>query len=115
MLAVPLSSQAAQQCLVLGDSLSKEYEVEFPVLYPEQRKAWEARNWTEILHEWRQNWFDEGSFSVYYDVRIVGHKHNWAFPGATTQELRNALSSTSWQNKLWQAHAASSRSFEKAR
>jgi lysophospholipase L1-like esterase len=106
-LSISFSLQAAQQCLVLGDSLTKEYEVEFPVLYPERTDAWKARNWIEILHEWRRSWFDQGSFSAYYDVRIVGHKHNWAFPGATTQELRDALSSTAWQNKLWQAELKS--------
>ncbi len=101
------TAQAAQQCLVLGDSLTKEYEVEFPILYPENRDAWEARNWIEILHEWRQSWFDLGSYSAYYDVRIIGHKHNWAFPGATTQELRDTLNSSAWQHKLWQAELKS--------
>jgi lysophospholipase L1-like esterase len=94
---------AAEQCLVLGDSLSKEYEVEFPVLYPRNRAAWDARNWSEILHEQRSQWFDTGKFSAYADYRIIGHKHNWAFPGATTQEIRSALSSTSFQNTRWQS------------
>lgn len=95
-------SQAAQQCLVLGDSLTKEYEVEFPILYPSNRAAWDTRNWIEVLHERRNSWFDLGSFSGYTDVRIVGHKHNWAFPGATTTEIRSYLRSTAWQHKLWQ-------------
>jgi hypothetical protein len=73
-----IPAQAAQQCLVIGDSLTKEYEVEFPVLYPQNRDAWDSRNWIEILHEERNAWFDQGSFSAYYDVRITGHKHNWA-------------------------------------
>jgi lysophospholipase L1-like esterase len=93
---------AAEQCLVIGDSLSKEYEVEFPVLFPQQRASWDTRNWLEILDQRRNAFFDTGSWSAYTDYRIVGHKHNWAFPGATTQEIRNALSSSSWFNKLWQ-------------
>ena len=94
---------ADQQCLVLGDSLTKEYEVTFPVLYPSNRDAWDTRNWIEILHEERNGWFDQGRFTAYPDVRIVGHKHNWAFPGATTAEIRNYLRSSSWQHKLWQS------------
>jgi hypothetical protein len=101
------SARAVQQCLVIGDSLTKEYEVEFPVLYPDNRDAWDARNWIEILHERRQSWFDLGHFSGYPDVRIVGHKHNWAFPGATTQEIRDRLLSTSWFDKYWQSELRS--------
>lgn len=97
------SVQAAQQCLVLGDSLTKEYEVEFPILFPQNNDSWDTRNWIELLHERRQSWFDLGSFSAYYDVRIIGHKHNWAFPGATTQEIRDRLLSTNWFDKQWQS------------
>lgn len=96
------SAQAAQQCLVLGDSLTKEYEVEFPILFPQNKDSWDTRNWVELLHERRQSWFDLGTFSAYYDVRIIGHKHNWAFPGATTQEIRDRLLSTNWFDKQWQ-------------
>lgn len=103
LLTVAGQASAAQQCLVIGDSLTKEYEVEFPILYPQNRDAWDSRNWIETLHEVRHDWFDLGSFSAYYDVRIVGHKYNWAFPGATTAELRSALSSSSFYNKLWQS------------
>jgi len=97
---VPL--QAAQQCLVIGDSLTKEYEVEFPILYPSNRDAWDTRNWIEVLHERRKSWFDLGSFSYFADYRIVGHKHNWAFPGATTTEIRGELRSSAWLDKYWQ-------------
>ncbi len=101
------SAQAVQQCLVIGDSLTKEYEVEFPVLYPDNKDAWDARNWIEILHEWRHETFDQGSFQPYSDVRIVGHKYNWAFPGATTQDIRDKLSSSSVFNKYWQSELKS--------
>ena len=102
LVTVAGQAQAVQQCLVIGDSLTKEYEVEFPILYPENQDAWDARNWIETLHDIRHDWFDLGSFSAYYDVRITGHKYNWAFPGATTAELRSALSSTNFFNKQWQ-------------
>lgn len=89
----------AAQCLVLGDSLSKEYEVEFPALFPTNPASWAARNWIEILHERRNAWFDLGRFSGYVDPRITGHEHNWAFPGATTRNIRDQLSD--WRNIWW--------------
>jgi hypothetical protein len=107
LLASVIPLHSAQQCLVIGDSLTKEYEVEFPILYPSNRDAWDTRNWIEVLHERRNAWFDLGSFSVFPDYRIVGHKHNWAFPGATTTEIRKELRSTSWQDKFWQSELRS--------
>ena len=94
--------RAAQQCLVVGDSLSKEYEVEFPALFPDNPDAWDSRNWIEILHQRRNAWFDLGNFSTYADPRITGHEHNWAFPGAQTGEIRSRLSSTNPLDYFWQ-------------
>ncbi|HCN30201.1 MAG TPA: hypothetical protein DIT64_15965 [Verrucomicrobiales bacterium] len=92
LLSAALCQRAlAAECLVVGDSLTKEYEVEFPALYPANPASWSARNWAEILHERRNNWFDLGRFSAYADPRLTGHEHNWAFPGATTQEIRGQL------------------------
>ncbi len=98
---------AAQQLLVIGDSLSKEYEIEFPILFPSHREAWDSRNWAEILHQERNPWFDLGKFSVWPDVRIAGHRHNWAFPGAKAAEIRARLASKSWYDKIWQAELRS--------
>lgn len=89
----------AAQCLVIGDSLTKEYEVEFPLLFPQNPASWDSRNWIEILHERRNAWFDLGEFDGYPDPRLTGHEHNWAFPGATTAEIKNQLSSL--QNFWW--------------
>lgn len=94
LLAVCLMSAPlvqAEQCLVIGDSLSKEYETEFKGLYPNNPASWQARNWTEILHQHRTDWFDTGTWSAYWDVRATGHRYNWALPGATTTEIRNVL------------------------
>lgn len=87
------ASLHAEQCLILGDSLSKEYEVEFPALYPRNPAAWDSRNWAEILHERRGAWFDLGRWNGFADPRLIGHEHNWAFPGATTTQIRAQLSS----------------------
>ena len=105
LLAVGLiasSAQAGQHCLVIGDSLSKEYEVEFPAMYPNNPNAWKARNWIEILAEQRNSWFDIGHFSTYADTRLLGHKYDWAFPGAKTTEIRDRLYSKSWYDAIWQ-------------
>ena len=97
LLSLPLG--AAQQCLVIGDSLTKEYEVEFPALYPANPASWSARNWAEILHEHRRTWFDLARFTGYADPRLTGHEHNWAFPGATTTEIKSQLSN--FANYYW--------------
>jgi hypothetical protein len=82
---------------VLGDSLTKEYEATFVGLYPNNPAAWQARNWIEILHQHRTDWFDTGTWSVYSAPRLTGHRFNWAFPGATTSEIRTLL--TNFINK----------------
>jgi lysophospholipase L1-like esterase len=89
----------AEQCLVIGDSLTKEYEVEFPGLFPTNPPAWQARNWIEILHQHRTDWFDTGEFKVWADIRATGHAHNWAVPGATTSELKSLF--TNFFNQWW--------------
>ena len=94
----------AEQCLVLGDSLTKEYEAEFPGLFPTNPAAWQARNWIEILHQHRTDWFDTGVFDLWRDIRATGHAHNWAVPGATTGELKshltNPVNQILWVNSL---------------
>lgn len=98
-LAVGAPLAQAEQCLVIGDSLTKEYEAEFPGLYPNNPAAWQARNWVEILHQHRTDWFDLGTWSTYNDPRLTGHKYNWAFPGATTSEIRTQFNA--FYNKYW--------------
>ncbi|MDZ4288561.1 MAG: SGNH/GDSL hydrolase family protein [Prosthecobacter sp.] len=93
----------AEQCLVIGDSLTKEYEVEFPALFPDNPESWDSRNWIEILHQRRTGWFDTGLFSQNNDVRLVGHEYNWAFPGATSTEIKSQISNPFnfwWTDKL---------------
>lgn len=89
----------AEQCLVIGDSLSKEYEIEFPALFPRNPESWDSRNWAEILHQHRTTWFDLGKWGGFADPRLIGHEHNWAFPGATTSQIRSQLGN--WRNFWW--------------
>lgn len=89
----------ADQCLVIGDSLTKEYEIEFPILFPRNPEAWDSRNWAEILHQHRNGRFDLGKWGAYPDPRIAGHRHNWAFPGIKTAEIKKELGD--WKNGWW--------------
>lgn len=84
-------ARAGDHVLILGDSLSKEYETEFKVLYPDHPDAWAARNWNEILDARRNAGFDLGSWGVYADFRLTGHTFNAAKPGGTAREFRNFL------------------------
>lgn len=90
----PSFLRAAEEVLVLGDSLSKEYSVEFPHL--------DARNWLEILDAERHEEFDAGSFEVYPDFRATGHEYNWSFPGATTEEMLDNLTGDGFFQKIAQ-------------
>lgn len=87
----------AEQCLVIGDSLTKEYQAEFPALFPSNPASWQARNWTEILHQHRTDWFDTGTWGSYADPRATGHKFNWALPGGTSSSIKTMLSSGWWK------------------
>ena len=83
LLSTALPINAAKEVLVFGDSLSKEYGVEFAHL--------DAVNWIEILDKERHEDFDNGSFRVYPDFRGTGRKYNWSFPGATSDDMLDNL------------------------
>lgn len=89
--AVIAAAHAGENVLVIGDSLSKEYETEFKGLYPDHPSAWQARNWNELLDERRNSKFDLGSWGIFADFRLTGHTFNAAKPGGTAREFRNFL------------------------
>jgi hypothetical protein len=106
LLLSAVSSAAVEHISVIGDSLSKEYQVTFPGIHfplfgieiegiDELNPG--ARNWTEILHVRRNAHFDLGVFrnsvfsDMYSDTRLLGHEYNWAVPGATSRALRLLL------------------------
>lgn len=86
-----VGAAAGEKVLVIGDSLSKEYEAEFKALYPDRPDAWRARNWNELLDARRNAKFDLGSWGVFADFRLTGHTFNCAKPGGTAREFRNFL------------------------
>ncbi|MES2707996.1 MAG: SGNH/GDSL hydrolase family protein [Verrucomicrobiota bacterium] len=102
LLAVCLSSAAAAApLLVIGDSLTKEYEISFPGvplasvpgIDPDNPSA---RNWVEILNARPGGQFDPGEYRTslaapWKDLRLLGHEYNWAVPGAKARQIRDLL------------------------
>jgi hypothetical protein len=114
LLAIPLAVPARDKVLIIGDSLSKEYEITFrgvpgiAGICPDNPKAWKARNWAETLHRLRNPWFDMGSVNWYADFRVYGHRYNWAFASGKASQIRDRLLSDDlfdrfWQSTLWDA------------
>jgi len=89
----PPEVQAGDKVLVLGDSLTKEYQSEFVALYPTNPDAWGARNWIELLDSRRNEQFDLGPWQIFTDWRLTGHQYNWARPGGTARDFRNFVRS----------------------
>ena len=97
----PLTLAAAERITVIGDSLTKEYQITFVglpgVIDGIDNTQPFARNWAEILHERRNAHFDLGQFknspflNQWSDLRLLGHEYNWAVPGATARALRNMV------------------------
>lgn len=90
LLSVSHIARATDEVVVIGDSLSKEYEVEFANL--------KARNWIEILDEHRHAHFDIGSFKVFPDFRLTGHEYNWSVPGSTSDAMWDRLTDDGFFN-----------------
>lgn len=100
LLLAALPAAAVDHLTVLGDSLTKEYEITYPGL-PGLVEGIDstnpgARNWAEILHTFRNASFDSGQFrnsilNRWTDMRLLGHEYNWAIPGAGARTIRNLL------------------------
>ena len=98
LLLLSLPAAAVEHLTVIGDSLTKEYQVTFPGLPVVGVPGIDATNpdarcWAEILHTHRNARFDSGLFrntllNRWSDLRLLGHEYNWAIPGATARTLR---------------------------
>ena len=82
-------SSASETVLVIGDSLSREYAVEFPNFD-------EARNWVELLAEERQGDFDFGSESA------GAYQYNRSLPTTSAEDWSDLLTGNSIAQKLFQ-------------
>ena len=103
-LSLMAQSARAARLTVIGDSLTKEYAITFPGLVAPpfvnipgiDPLNPSARNWAEILDEQRHAHFDSGLlrgslFDRWSDLRLLGHEHNWAVPGATSRTIALVL------------------------
>lgn len=89
---LPTTNSPAGQLIVLGDSLSKEYQVTFLGIGGAPNAA-HIRNWCEILDDRRNDVFDMGSFSTFTDTRLTGHALNWSIPGSLAADWARTLAS----------------------
>lgn len=104
-LLLTLPAAAVEHLTVIGDSLTKEYQITFPGLPAAGVDGIDptnpnARTWAEILHERRSAHFHSGLFKNslfdrWSDLRLLGHEYNWAIPGATGRTLRLLLTNPS--------------------
>lgn len=86
-----LTARAGENVLIIGDSLSKEYEYEGPGIgidtFP--RPSPYPQNWCEILDDRRHDFFDFGDSDFHSDERLLGHDYNWSIPGSFAEEWHN--------------------------
>ena len=88
----------ADQVLILGDSLSKEYEIEFVTdNYPDRVKSW-----TEILDDRRNDDFDYGSLLLRPDpfLLISGHEYNFSLPGGVIGDFVDLVEGDTFGDRL---------------
>jgi len=106
MLALGCLPGQAGNLVVLGDSLSAEYEsvpdfpgVENPTAYAAVTRAgWESMSWTEILGRLRPAQLNLGehrsSLIGWGDLRFSGYERNFAVPGFTAGEWERIANSS---------------------
>ena len=97
-----MSLHGADKWVTIGDSLTKEYKIEFPILNPSNPAAWGERNWLELLSIHRGEYVDIGpNAAAWPDLRVTGHEYNWAFPGSKTTEWREVIEATLLSNAFF--------------
>jgi hypothetical protein len=113
LLAFPGSLSAAR-VLVIGDSLSAEYDalpdlpgIENPTEYARITvPGWEAMSWVEVLGKLRRDAVDFGRYRTnlpgWPDLRFTGYEFNFAIPGFTASQYAELMESSIFSNpQLW--------------
>lgn len=84
------SAPAVDHLLIIGDSLSKEYDVEGPGIGVDFFASPYPKNWCELLDDRRPAFFEYGEIELRSDLRApAGHDYNWSIPGSFASEWRN--------------------------
>ncbi|MCB1098160.1 MAG: hypothetical protein KDN22_21490 [Verrucomicrobiae bacterium] len=100
-LAVGARSARAERYMIIGDSLSREYQFEFTEFD-------EARNWVEILSAIRPDDFDFGKLRT-VDLSFIdsswdinSHAYNWALPTFSADQYNGLLNGSGLTDLLFQ-------------
>lgn len=81
--------------LTFGDSLSKEYYLEFFLEFTFQGYPDQAQSWTEILDHFRGDEFDYGQEGGFPHPQVVyGHEFNWSIPGGRIRDFVDIVRGT---------------------
>lgn len=100
----------AARVVVIGDSLSAEYEAipdfpgtDNPTEYARVTvKGWEALSWVEVLGRVRREAFDFGSYKSdllgWRDLRFSGYELNFAIPGFRAAQYADIVTSSLFAN-----------------
>jgi len=95
-------SSPGEQVLILGDSLSKEYAIEWLLEGYDDLDS--IRSWSEILDDRRNDFFDFGP-----DVAAVphpsnpllpGHRYNWGLPGGKITDFVDIVRGSSLAERV---------------
>jgi len=110
VLALAISPARAEKVVVIGDSLSAEYEalpdfpgVESPTEYARVTvDGWEALSWVEVLARLRGGDFDFGRYRSdllgWGDLRFSGYEFNFAIPGFKASQYEDIVNSSIFSN-----------------
>ncbi len=114
LLVMPEAS--AVNVVVIGDSLTAEYDVipevpgfdDLPTDYAKVTVAgWEAMSWVEVAGRLRGRYFNFGdwrSLSNPWSIpRLSGYEYNWAVPGVDAAQYEDFVSSSFLSNPLFYA------------
>ena len=102
LLALSNATAEEKELLIIGDSLSREYQFEFPEFE-------DARNWVEILAEHRPEEFDLGIVRtldltfIDEDLDLTRYEYNWSLPTYTAEEYRDELTGSGLDDRLFQS------------
>jgi lysophospholipase L1-like esterase len=106
----PLDQVRSANVVVIGDSVSAEYEM-IPYLPPMENptdyarisaNGWESMSWVEVLARLRGDYFNFGRFKAdlpgWPDLRFSGYEFNFAIPGFLAAQYEDIVTSSLFSN-----------------
>ncbi|HAV62648.1 MAG TPA: hypothetical protein DCY13_09810 [Verrucomicrobiales bacterium] len=114
--ALPASAAAPTRLIVLGDSLSAEYDsisgfsgIDDPTEYAAiTAGGWESMSWVEVVGRLRSESLDLGGFKSELPgwglFRFSGYEYNFAIPGFTAEQFKQVVSSSIFSHPEFLSH-----------